>query len=68
MNIIAVGIEFIELFAKMKSILSLVYVKFNLLRSCLTIALHTFSNLLFRFKAIFILAFLLILDYFAATY
>nr|CBH37548.1 hypothetical protein BSM_10250 [uncultured archaeon] len=46
--------------------MSLVYVKFNLLRSCLTITLPTFSILLFRFKAIFILPFLLIWDYFAA--
>ena len=67
MNIIAVGVEFIDIFAKMKSIMSLVYVKFNLLRSCLTITLPTFLILLFRFKAIFTLAFLLILDYFAAT-
>ncbi len=67
MNIIAVGIEFIDRFAKMKSIMTLVYVKFNLLRSYLTITLPTFLILLFRFKAIFILAFLLILDYFAAT-
>ena len=29
MNIIAVGVEFIDLFAKMKSLMSLVYVKFN---------------------------------------
>jgi tetratricopeptide (TPR) repeat protein len=29
MNIIAVGVEFIDTFAKMKSIMSLVYVKFN---------------------------------------
>jgi hypothetical protein len=67
MNIIAVGLEFIEMFAKMKSIMSLVYVKFNLLRSCLTITLPTFFILLFRFEAIFILPFLLILDYLAAT-
>jgi len=67
MNIIAVGVEFIELFAKMKSIMSLVYVKFNLLRSCLTITLPPFLALLFRFKAIFTLPFLLILDYLAAT-
>ena len=37
MNIIAVGIEFIDMFAKTKSIISLVYVEFNLLRSGLTI-------------------------------
>jgi len=67
MNIIAVGVEFIELFAKMKSIISLVYVKFNLLRSRLTITLPPFFVLLFRFKAIFILLLLLILDYLAAT-
>jgi len=67
MNIIAVGVEFIELFPKMKSIMSLVYVKFNLLRSCLTITLPPFFVLLFRFKAIFILLLLLILDYLAAT-
>jgi len=67
MNIIAVGVEFIELFPKMKSIISLVYVKFNLLRSCLTITLPPFFVLLFRFKAIFILLLLLILDYLAAT-
>ena len=42
MNIIAVGIEFIVLFAKMKSIMSFVYVKFNILRNCLTITSHTF--------------------------
>nr|CBH38628.1 hypothetical protein BSM_21050 [uncultured archaeon] len=47
--------------------MSLVYVKFNRLRSSLTITLPTFLILLFRFKAIFILAFLLTLDYFAAT-
>ncbi len=29
MNIIAVGIEFIDMFAKMKSIMYFVYVKFN---------------------------------------
>ncbi|NAT10609.1 hypothetical protein C4E22_03555 [ANME-1 cluster archaeon AG-394-G06] len=67
MNIIAVGVEFIELFAKMKSIMSLGYVKFNLLRSCLTITLPPFLVLLFRCEAIFILPFFLILDYFAAT-
>ena len=64
---IAVGIVFIDMFAKIKSIMSLVYVKFNLLRSCLTITLPTFLIPLFRFKAIFILVFLPILDYFAAT-
>ncbi|OEU52817.1 MAG: hypothetical protein BA871_13570 [Desulfuromonadales bacterium C00003096] len=67
MNIIAVGVEFIELFPKMKSVMSLVYVKFNLLRSCLSITLPPFFVLLFRSKAIFILLFLLILDYLAAT-
>jgi hypothetical protein len=29
MNIIAVGIEFIDMFAKIKSLMSLVYVNFN---------------------------------------
>jgi hypothetical protein len=67
MNIIAVGIEVIELFAKIKSIMSFVYVKFNRLRSCLTIASPTFSILPFRFKAISSLLFLLIFDYLAAT-
>ncbi|KAF5428612.1 copper-binding protein (NosD) [Candidatus Methanophagaceae archaeon] len=52
MNIIAVGIELIDLFAKMNLILSFVYVKFNCLRSSLTISLSTFSILPFRFKAI----------------
>jgi hypothetical protein len=66
-NIIAVGVEFIDMFAKMKSIMSLVYVKFNCLRNCRTITLPTFLTLLFRFKAIFILPFLLILDYLAAS-
>jgi hypothetical protein len=66
MNIIAVGIVFIGMFAKMKSIMSFVYVKFNRLRSGLTITLSTFSILPFRFKAISLLL-LLILDYLAAT-
>jgi len=68
MNIIAVGIEFIDLFAKMNSFLFFVYVTFNRLRSSLTITLPTFSILPFRFKAISIRLFLLILDYLAATY
>ncbi|KAF5426741.1 hypothetical protein C5S39_14535 [Candidatus Methanophagaceae archaeon] len=67
MNIIAVGIEFIDMFAKMKTIMSFVYVKFNRSRSYLTITSPTFSILPFRFKAISILFFLLILDYLAAT-
>jgi hypothetical protein len=67
MNIIAVGVEFIEMSAKMNSIMSLVYVKFNLLSSGLTIPLPRFLILLFRINAIFILPFLLILDYLAAT-
>nr|QNO57529.1 hypothetical protein PKDJNKLE_00015 [Methanosarcinales archaeon ANME-1 ERB7] len=67
MNIIAVAIEFIDMFAKMKSILSFVYVMYNRLRSGLTITSPTFSILLFRFKAISILLILLILDYLAAT-
>ncbi len=67
MNIMAVGIEFIDIFAKTKSIMSFVYVKFNRLRSGITITLPTFSILLFRFKAIYNLLFLLILDYLAAT-
>jgi len=67
MNIIAVGIEFIDMFAKMNSFLSFVYVKFNRLRSGLTITSSTFLILPFRFKAISVLLFLLILDYLAAT-
>jgi hypothetical protein len=67
MNIIAVAVECIDIFAKIKSIMSLVYVKFNRLRSGLTITSPTFSILLFRFKAIFILPSLLIPDYLAAT-
>ncbi len=67
MNIMAGGIEFIDIFAKTKSIMSFVYVKFNRLRSGITITLPTFSILLFRFKAIYNLLFLLILDYLAAT-
>jgi len=67
MNIIAVDIEFIDMFAKTKSIMSFVYVKFNRLITCLTITLPTFSILPFRFKAISLLLFLLILDYLAAT-
>jgi len=67
MNIIAVGIEFIDMFAKMNSIMSFVYVTFNRIRSGLTITSPTFSILLFRFKAISILLFLLISDYLAAT-
>jgi len=67
MNRIAVGIEFIDLFAKMNSFLSFVYVKFKHIRSGLTITLQTFSILPFRFKAISILLFILILDCLAAT-
>jgi len=65
MNIIAVGIKFIDMFAKINSILSFVYFKFNRLRSCLATTLPTFSTLLFRFKAISLSSD--ILDYLAAT-
>ena len=67
MNSIAVGIEFIDMFAKIKSSRSFVYVKFNRIISSLTISSQTFSILPFRFKAISIPLFLLILDYLAAT-
>ena len=67
MNSIAVGIEFIDMFAKIKSSMSFVYVKFNRIISSLTITSQTFSIIPFKFKAISILLFLLILDYLAAT-
>ena len=61
------GTASIDIFAKAKSIMFFVYVKFNRLRSGLTITLSTFSILPFRFKAISRLLFLLILDCLAAT-
>ena len=67
MNSIAVAMEFIDLFAKIKSSMSFVYVNFNRIISSLTITSPTFSILPFRFKAISIPLFLLILDYLAAT-